>query len=104
MEIRKGISGHPRVAQVERHAQVAIQHPGGNGNDFARPHDDARDSAVRPRLETLALNTTLEIRMPPIPHDDFASEMGRMSARWELEERIGYLPFPRPAPRPWRAP
>ena len=83
MEIGEGIYGHPRDAQAEPLARVAIQHPGRNDNDLAGGDDDMRDSAVRPVLDVLASNGPLEIRMPPIPHDDVAPDMGRMSARWQ---------------------
>lgn len=81
VKISQRIDGHPRAAQAERFANVAIQHPCGNDNDFAMAHDNVRDSAVRPLLGILASKGPLEIRMPSIPNDNLAPDMGRMSAR-----------------------
>jgi len=81
MQIGQRIHGHPRTAQAKRFANVTIQHPCGDHNDFAMAHDNVRDPAVRPFLGILASNGPLEIRMPSIPNDNVAPDMGRMFAR-----------------------
>lgn len=81
MQIGQRIHSHPGTAKAERFANVAIQHPCGNYNDFAKAHDNVRDPAVHPFLGILASNGPLEVRMPSIPNDNVAPDMGRMSAR-----------------------
>jgi hypothetical protein len=76
VKIGQCIHGHPRATQAECLACIAIQHPGGNDNDFAMAHDDMRDSAGCPLLDILASNGALEIRMPSVPDDDVAPDMG----------------------------
>jgi len=94
VEIGQRVYGNPRVTQAECIAGLAIQHPCRHDDDLAMGHDNMGDSAGRTLLCILAPNRALEIRVPPIPDDDVASGMGRMSARFVLVVRIGFLPGP----------
>jgi hypothetical protein len=94
MEIDQRIYGNLRATQAERSAHLAIQHPCRNYDDFAGAHHNVGDSAVRPLLGILAPDRTLEIGVPPIPHDNVVPDMGRMSARCHSGGKPGYFVAP----------
>jgi hypothetical protein len=66
--------------------------------------DEMDDASRRTVFAVLAAKLASEIRMPTVVNFDVLPNMGRMTPRLESEERTGYLPAPRPAPRHWRAP
>jgi hypothetical protein len=99
MEIDQRIYGNLRATQAERSAHLAIQHPCRNYDDFAGAHHNVGDSAVRPLLGILAPDRTLEIGVPPIPHDNVVPDMGRMSARWRAAEWPASFLIPNQNPR-----
>jgi hypothetical protein len=81
MEIGQRVYGNLRATQAECLADLAVQHPCRDDDDFAQTHDNVGGPPGCPILHILALHRAPEIWVPPVPDDDVLPDMGRMSAR-----------------------
>ena len=89
MEFRQRLDGRLRRTQAQAGARRSIQHPAGNCDNDTRCRLDMNDLTRCSALAVLTAHPAPIQRVPAIEDFNFLPEMGRMTARWRWEDRIG---------------
>jgi hypothetical protein len=94
IEVRQRLQRYLRLSERHRGTGRAVEHPPFHGrrySGFVLDNDDFRSAAL---LAVVASDMPTIKRMPAVMDLDFFPDMGRMSGRWQLEEKIGSSPAP----------
>jgi len=88
MQFNQGRDRHPRRSQLHPGTSGGIEHPCRDDHDVAGRHLDMNNLAAGAPLDVLASNSPPIQRMPAVMNLNLLPDMGRMTVRLLLPEKM----------------